>query len=66
MTMLQIMNVLNKMYEICPLKMILNFENFQFWHVWLKKFYKVSKNPLRVLILMQKSIEFYLPHYEFC
>ena len=35
-----------------------------FWWVHLKFFYNVPKNPLRVFIGVEKSIEFYLPHYE--
>ena len=30
----------------------------------IKQSYKISKNPLRMFIWMQKSIEFHLPHYE--
>ena len=34
-----------------------------FW-LSIKQSYNVSKNPLRTLIWIQKSIEFHLPHYE--
>ena len=51
--------------------MILDFENWHqnlknavFWQPSIKRFYKISKNPLRMFIWMQKSIEFHLPHYE--
>ena len=33
--------------------------------VGLKLSYRIQKNPLRGLIGMQKTIEIYLPHYEF-
>ena len=35
-----------------------------FWQVRLKLSYKISKNTLRWLIGMQKTIEIHLPHYE--
>ena len=35
-----------------------------FWWLTPKLCYKISRNPLRMFIWMQKSIEFYLKHYE--
>ena len=35
-----------------------------FWRLLIKQSYMISKNPLRMSIWMQKSIEFHLPHYE--
>ena len=40
------------------------FKNAVFWQPSIKKFCKMSKNPLRMFIWMKKSIEFHLPHYE--
>ena len=37
---------------------------FEMYEPSIKRFYKISKNPLRMFIWMQKSIEFHLPHYE--
>ena len=36
----------------------------RFWQVCFKLSYKISRNPLRGLIRMQKSIKVHLPHYE--
>ena len=44
------------------LKMILKI--FNFWQLWLKKSYKLSKNPLNVVICLLKSIEFYWTLYK--
>ena len=35
-----------------------------FWWLCLKPSYKISKNPLNMLIGGEKSIEFHLSHYE--
>ena len=61
----------NKKTNFRKIKLILDLENWSwklknavFWQPSIKRFYKVSKNPLRMFIWMQKSIELHLPHYE--
>ena len=34
-----------------------------FWWVSIKQSYNISKNPLRIILLKWKSVEFQLPHY---
>ena len=45
---------LERLNEICPQKLTLNFENSQIWWLWFKKSYKISKHLMNMLIEIWK------------